>query len=65
MRKGISKMQRDRYLKQGGVRCPFCNSEKISGGSMELEAGAAYQDIGCCDCKRIWQDVYTLDGIEA
>ncbi len=53
-----------RYLKDHGTRCPFCKSENIEGGHVDIDGGAAWQRCGCNDCNASWEDSYKLTGIE-
>ncbi|MFQ5491992.1 MAG: hypothetical protein ACE5GE_14845 [Phycisphaerae bacterium] len=55
---------KQRYLKGGGVRCPFCDGDQIEGGPVEIDEGQAIQPVGCLNCDRRWNDVYTLHDIE-
>ena len=55
--------QAQRYLKGGGVSCPFCGSEGVEGGFIEIDCGRACQRIGCNQCKQAWRDGYTLDSV--
>ena len=43
-----------------GLSCPSCGSLSIQGGFVEIEAGRAYQRMGCTECDATWQDVYEL-----
>ena len=52
------------YIAGGGVRCPFCGSDDISGGPVEVEAGCAWQNVDCLACDEQWQDLYRLASIE-
>lgn len=45
-------------------KCPYCGSEDISGGFVEVDAEGAWQDIGCASCGKHWVDVYRLVDIE-
>jgi hypothetical protein len=56
--------KKKKYLADGGVRCPFCRSENISGGFVEVDGGSAYQEIGCIDCDKAWVDIYDLVDVE-
>lgn len=51
------------YVEKGGTRCPFCGSENITGGGVNIDAGGATQEVGCDDCGAEWADCYTLSGI--
>lgn len=59
----LTQEQADKYLKNGGVRCPYCNSDDISGDSVEVDIGSASQEMFCHDCNATWNDLYTLSGI--
>ena len=52
----------ERYVAAGGTICPFCGSSNIEGGSFEINAGYAAQDVVCLACEREWQDSYILAG---
>lgn len=51
-----------RYLKSP-AHCPFCESQDIEGGRIEVDDGGAYQSITCNDCESEWDDAYELDRI--
>ena len=53
-------IDKDTYIKAKGLRCPFCESESIEGGFIQVEAGEAFQDMSCSQCQGKWQDVYRL-----
>jgi len=53
----------DTYLEAKGVRCPYCGSTSIDGGSIDYELGGIYQQMGCGDCDGEWVDGYTLDRV--
>lgn len=48
------------YLDCGGTSCPFCWSDDIGGGAVNIEGGKAFQHLSCNDCAEQWTDVYTL-----
>ena len=48
------------YIKNKGTLCPFCGTESVQGGFVEIEAGKAFQDMNCTECGGDWQDVYQL-----
>ncbi len=48
------------HIKGKGLSCPFCGSSSIQGGFIEIEAGKAFQRMGCTECEAEWQDVYEL-----
>ena len=49
-----------RYVREGGVRCPFCGSGTFEGGPFDCESGQVWQNLTCVDCDAQWQDVYRL-----
>lgn len=52
------------YVMHGGTRCPFCDSENIEGGPVEVDAGTATQEMLCLSCAKAWNDQYKLVGYE-
>lgn len=60
----ITEEQRKKYLKEGGVNCPFCGSEDIEGGHIDIDAGGAWQHITCLNCEKRWNDMYVLTDVE-
>jgi hypothetical protein len=55
----------EEYLKTGGVFCPFCKSPDIEGGSVDIIASEAIQDVSCVTCGGAWRDTYKLHTVEA
>lgn len=52
----------EQYAEDNGTRCPCCGGAQLSGGFVEIEAGAASQGISCDDCGAEWTDTYVLTG---
>lgn len=52
------------YRAHGGTHCPYCGSEDITGGSVQIGAASAWQPITCSACGRKWTDVYNLIAFE-
>lgn len=50
------------YAERGGLNCPYCGSDNISGGSFDVYHGGVSQDVSCGECDRSWTDDYTLEG---
>lgn len=50
------------YVEKGGCTCPFCGSDDIEGGSTNVDAGYATQEVSCNECDRSWEDQYNLTG---
>jgi hydrogenase maturation factor len=59
----LTEVQIKKYVDGGGVRCPFCSGDDIVGQSVQIEAGAAWQDMSCSDCNAVWTDSYKLVGV--
>ncbi|RQV94821.1 hypothetical protein EH221_07025 [bacterium] len=58
--------QKKMYLERGGVICPNCGSDNISGGDspMDFVGGSIFQKIRCYECGTEWEDQYDLVDIE-
>jgi hypothetical protein len=59
----IIMLDKETYVKGGGHLCPFCEAESVQGGFIEIEAGKAFQEMGCTECEGTWQDVYELSDV--
>lgn len=59
----ITEAQRTEYMESGGIHCPVCKSKNIVGESVEIDAGIAWQEVGCDDCDADWVDNYTLTSV--
>jgi len=59
----LTQEQVNQYVRNGGVGCPFCGSDNLDGGSVEIDAGGASQFLACLDCGQSWDDQYALCGI--
>ena len=44
--------------------CPFCGSDEITGGHVEIQAREANQTVQCIICEKRWIDIYKLVGFE-
>lgn len=53
-------IDKESYIKARGLKCPFCQSESIEGGFIEIQDGRAFQEMGCIECEGKWQDHYQL-----
>ena len=58
----LSKEQKEDYIREGGVHCPFCTSSNITAGVFEGEPMG--QKVECEDCHKKWYDVYKLVDVE-
>ena len=61
----FTKQQVQEYLRSGGSRCPYCQSEEIEAGWADFEADGCWQMVHCLACGQSWQDMYQLVGIQA
>jgi hypothetical protein len=60
----LTKKQEKEYLKFGGHRCPYCNSDNIEGEvGIEVDAFGSTQYVTCFDCDNRWMDCYKLVSI--
>lgn len=53
-------LKKEQYIREGGVRCPYCASEDIEGTSFESDLDFSSQKITCNNCGKRWEDIYTL-----
>ena len=60
----LTEEARKQYLEKNGVDCPFCGSDEIEGGFVDIECGSAYQPVRCLRCEKRWNDVYALQDVE-
>ena len=60
----LTKEQKEKYIAGGAVLCPFCGDPDISGGSVDIEAAQAWQNVSCSACQETWRDVYALAFVE-
>lgn len=52
----------EQYVSKRGAKCPVCRSPELDGGSVEIDAGTAWQKVGCNSCNAEWTDQYQLTG---
>jgi len=53
----LTNEQIDKYL-DNSYCCPFCGSEDLEWGPIDIEDTEAYQEVTCQGCGKEWQDVY-------
>lgn len=58
------KMTNTEYVENGKGKCPWCESDQITGDSVVIDEGMALQDCTCDDCGAGWTDIYKLAGYE-
>jgi transcription elongation factor Elf1 len=54
--------QKRKYISKSHC-CLNCGSSDIEGGSIQVDAGGAIQDISCTVCGSTWTDLYKLDDV--
>lgn len=61
----LTKARKEKYLKEHGVRCPYCSSGDLNTiGSLKTDTyGQVTQDVQCLNCGKIWTDHHTLSDI--
>jgi len=47
------------YLARPG-HCPWCDSDRIEGQSVDIDNRYAYQQVSCLKCAAAWIDAYEL-----
>ncbi len=52
----------DQYVEKNGAVCPFCGSEILEWGSIEIEQRGATQEVSCMACGKCWMDRHELTG---
>ena len=50
------------YVIEGGAICPHCDNKTPEGGSVDIDAGNAFQNMFCYECGTSWVDEYKLIG---
>jgi transposase-like protein len=50
------------YVKNRGLKCPYCKTSSVEAGELEEGDCEMYQNAKCLKCKREWTDQYTLTG---
>ena len=56
--KFTQKQMEQKYLKGKGLRCPFCDSDNLDGGSLKSDEVIS-QSITCLACDKEWIEEYT------
>lgn len=52
----------DQYVQQMGLQCPHCRSAALRCAPMESDAGVAWREVQCGDCRASWVESYGLVG---
>jgi C4-type Zn-finger protein len=58
--------QRLKYLKNKGLRCPYCETPDITAREMNADGDVICVEVSCDDCGKEWVDIYKFaDVMEA
>ena len=61
----MTKTQQEQYLRDGGVKCPYCESmDIVVYAAGESEEGIKTEPVRCDNCQREWVDVYRLSSVK-
>lgn len=52
-----------KYIKNRGVRCPFCESRDLHSAKAQNTDDGIIQQVTCCSCEAEWVDFYRLETI--
>lgn len=55
-------MSQDDYIKNKGVACPFCSSQKVEAGPCNADGNVVTSEVTCHACGAEWTDQYYLAG---
>ncbi len=64
--KTLTPAQRDQYLAEGGMTCPFCGSGDIETESKEASGGDCtlmVAEVACLRCDETWEEQYKLNDL--
>jgi len=54
----------EEYIAAGAGKCPFCLSDDIDGGHIEVDGEQTWQEVECQNCGAVWQDIYKLVAVD-
>ncbi|MDD2730822.1 MAG: hypothetical protein PHW33_01715 [Candidatus Portnoybacteria bacterium] len=63
--RGLTSEQVGDYIEGGGANCPWCESDQIEGGSIEVDGEIASQNMTCNACSQRWTDNFRRSSIYA
>ena len=58
----LTEAKKKQYVREGGVRCPYCGSKEIAPGKIRTDFVVTV-DVDCEACHRRWQERYDLAGV--
>jgi DNA-directed RNA polymerase subunit RPC12/RpoP len=50
----------EKYVKNEGALCPYCDSKDMEGGNYEAEGDTITMKVSCNNCGKEWFDIYKL-----
>jgi len=50
------------YIEGYWTECPWCKSDDIGGGHIQVDGKTCWQNIMCNKCNKEWKDIYNLVG---
>jgi len=60
----LTKAMKKEYIASDQSICPYCKSDDIEGGFVEIDTSGAWQPVSCNECMREWNDIYKLVDME-
>ena len=59
-------MSNSEYSRNFGLLCPFCGSNNLEWGEIDIGSGSAGQEVYCRNknCQAEWDDYYQLKGYD-
>ncbi len=55
----LSRKQKRKYIKQGGVRCPYCGTDQIEGQGFGADDEGS-ETVKCLECHKEWVDDWKI-----
>jgi len=50
------------YINNEGRNCPYCGSDNLIGGSLEVEDAKALCHVQCVNCSKTWSETWVMEG---
>jgi hypothetical protein len=60
----LSDEDKQEYVKQGGVKCPYCESRDIENYDRNSDIGWVADSVQCNNCSKSWEEIYNLADIK-
>ena len=57
----VRKPDFEKYVREGGNYCPYCESWQIESGPVEIDGMYATVTTNCVKCGNSWDEGYKLD----